>query len=84
MTYNKKHQQVIAYLRTVPEAGTMEIYNHCTFSYYCNAHKHMGNVLATMVKRGTIERVKPGVFRLSQSLKSVFQPDLFTTNTKKT
>jgi hypothetical protein len=33
---------------------------------YHNAHKHCGVLLANMVKRGMIVRVKPGVFRLSE------------------
>jgi adenosylcobinamide amidohydrolase len=81
MTYSKKHQAVIAYLRTVTEARTMEIYKHVPFAYYANSQKHMGNLLATMVKRGTIERVKPGVFRLKQYLREVLQPNLFNQNT---
>lgn len=31
---------------------------------YCNEHKHVGALLANMVKRGLIERVTPGVFRI--------------------
>ena len=31
---------------------------------YCNEAKHVGVTLSTMVKRGLIERVKPGLFRL--------------------
>lgn len=31
---------------------------------YCNAGKHVGAVLSTMVKRGLLVRVRPGVFIL--------------------
>ena len=34
---------------------------------YTNAEKHVGAVLANMVKRGMIVRVKPGVFGLVSS-----------------
>lgn len=78
MTYSQKHQHVIKYLRTVAEASTMEIYNNVPFGYYCNANKHMGNILSTMVDKGTIERVKPGVFRLSQKLREALQQGLFS------
>lgn len=34
--------------------------------YYCNAHKYVGDVLARMVKRRLIERIKRGVYRVGR------------------
>lgn len=33
-------------------------------SYYCNADKHVGDVLSRMVKSGLLKRIKPGLFEL--------------------
>ena len=79
MTYSKKHQSVIAYLRTVESATTMEIYNNVPFGYFHNANKHMGALLATMVAQGKIQRIAPGRFALSDTLKEALQGNLFTT-----
>lgn len=32
--------------------------------YYCNADKHVGDVLSRMVKAGLLKRIKPGLFEL--------------------
>lgn len=50
--------------------------------HYCNGDKHVGEVLSRMVKSGTLERVKNGVFKIgSGKSKKVFivenQNDLF-------
>lgn len=58
------HQaEVLRYLVSVPEATLSEIYQNVSFSYYHNAHKHLGGVLSRMVKGGKIERVRKGVYR---------------------
>ncbi len=66
-----KHQEVIKYLLTVDQATIGEIYSKVSFGYYCNEHKHLGDLLSTMVKQKKIERVKKGVFRMSQHKKAV-------------
>ena len=55
------------YLETVEEATIEQIYRNVPWSYYCNQNKHMGAMLATMVRRGLIERVKKGVFRIKKT-----------------
>lgn len=32
--------------------------------YYCNAEKHVGDVLSRMVNEGMLQRIKPGQFVL--------------------
>jgi len=49
------------------------------FGYYHNASKHLGTLLSTMVNRGTIKRIAPGRFALSDTLKEALQGNLFTT-----
>jgi predicted transcriptional regulator of viral defense system len=58
-----KQLEIQKYLSTVPSATIDEIYANVSFSYYCNANKHLGEILSRMVKDGKIERVKKGLFR---------------------
>lgn len=37
-------------------------------NHYCNARKHVGALLANMVTRALIQRVKPGLYRLHPCL----------------
>lgn len=63
-----KQQEIFKYLSTVESADINEIYKNVTFSYYCNANKHLGEILSRMVKSGKIERVKKGVFRVKNKM----------------
>jgi hypothetical protein len=38
-------------------------------NYYCNAEKHIGDMLSRMVKNGTLIRIKKGVFKRGSSVK---------------
>ena len=58
-----KQQEIEMYLSKVPCATIDEIYANVSFSYYCNANKHLGAILSRMVKDGKIARVKKGLFR---------------------
>lgn len=40
-------------------------------TYYCNAEKHLGDILSRMVNRGTLERVRPGYFVLGAGKKNI-------------
>lgn len=57
-----KQDEILKYLRTVPQATLSEIYDNVPFGYYCNELKHLGEILSRMVKKGIIVRVKKGVF----------------------
>lgn len=62
MKYDKQFE-IEKFLSKVPQATTEEIYNAVPFGYYCNGHKHLGEILSRMVKSNKIARVKKGVFR---------------------
>jgi len=62
-----KQQEIEMYLSKVPCATIDEIYANVSFSYFCNANKHLGEILSRMVKSGKIERVKKGVFKYSNT-----------------
>ena len=49
------------------ECTKLFLYQNSTYSYYHNWEKHFGGVLSRLVKNGTIERVKRGVYRLAKT-----------------
>lgn len=59
---NRQHE-IQKYLQTVDKAGLKDIYMNVSFTYYANWGKHLGNLLSKMVRKGLVERVKPGVFK---------------------
>lgn len=69
-----KQQEIMAYLLTVEEVTISEIYQNVSFSYYCNENKHLGALLARMLKGGRIERVKKGFYRIKPKYKQNNQP----------
>lgn len=62
-----KQAAILTALRATPEMTLSEAVRLIGGNLYCNAEKHVGVMLSNMVKRGMIERVKPGVFRLPNS-----------------
>ena len=44
-------------------------------NYYCNADKHVGDVLSRMVKSGLLKRIKPGAFALGDRTKKEVVPE---------
>ena len=70
-----KQQEILKYLMTVESATLIDIYNNMSFSYYANHKKHLGEILSRMVKSGSIERVKKGVFKTKINTE---QAELFT------
>lgn len=59
-----KQSAILAALRDKPEITLAEAVQLIGGNLYCNAEKHVGVTLSNMVKRGMIQRVKPGVFCL--------------------
>jgi len=59
-----KQKIVIAALQLRQPATTEELLSLPCMDYYANGAKHLGALLSNMVKRGMIERVKPGLFQL--------------------
>ena len=59
---NPKQKEIYKYLSTVESASIDEIYRNVSFSYYCNQNKHLGAILSTMVRNGTVVRIKKGLF----------------------
>lgn len=60
---NDKQYHIMKYLSTVPQASVKKIYENVPFGYYANGHKHLGEILARMVKNRKIERVRKGIYR---------------------
>ena len=58
-----KQNEISRFLKTVPFANIEKIYKNVSFSYHCNEHKYLGEILSRMVKNGQIERIKKGTFR---------------------
>ncbi len=65
-----QQQEITTYLLTVEEATLENIYQNVSFSYYCNWKKHLGAMLARMLKKGKIERIKKGVYRIKPRYKA--------------
>lgn len=59
--------KIIQHLAKVETATKAELYQNSSYSYYHNWQKHFGDVLSRMVKNGSIERVKNGVYKLKSS-----------------
>jgi len=59
-----KQARILAALNESDEITLADAVGLIGGNLYCNAEKHVGVTLSGMVKRGMIERVKPGVFRL--------------------
>ena len=76
-------EEILLYLKSVESATKKDIYTNVKFGYYHNWQKHLGDVLTRMVRNGTIERVKRGVYQFKRNKPvkdSVFyqsQPNLF-------
>ncbi|MDV7393399.1 hypothetical protein RZS08_18645 [Arthrospira platensis SPKY1] len=62
-----KQAKILAALKDADEITLADAVKLIGGNLYCNAEKHVGVTLSGMVKRGMIERVKPGVFRLPNS-----------------
>ena len=59
-----KQAEILAALKDADEITLADAVKLIGGNLYCNAEKHVGVTLSGMVKRGMIERIKPGVFRL--------------------
>jgi len=75
MKLTNNQREILAYLRTVPQATIHEIYYNISVSYYCNYEKNLGTVLSRLVKGGFITRVKPGVFKIGGSMVKTVEPN---------
>lgn len=71
-----KHAEILHYLKDVPSATIDDIYKNVSFGYYCNANKHLGAVLSTMVKQRKINRIKKGVFEINKTAPSGLLPQI--------
>lgn len=62
-----KQHEVLGYLLTVERADLNDIYKNVSFGYYHNYKKHLGVLMARLVKNGRVERIKPGVYKINKS-----------------
>ena len=69
-----KTKQILKYLATVESATLSELYQNSDYSYYLNWQKHFGDVMSRLVKQGFVIRIKPGVFRLNETMKRPGKP----------
>ena len=75
----KRSDEILQYLRTQVESATLsEIYANVSFGYHHNGHKHLGVILGKLVSKGKVERIKQGVFKISEyTQESELQQKLF-------
>lgn len=75
---------ILTYLHTVESATLEELYNISDYSYYYNWQKHFGQVMSRLVKSGKVVRVKPGVFRIAETVgKGNYKPEVEIENQTK-
>ena len=67
MTYNQF--MLMEYARTHKVITKKEAVQLIGGKYFCNADKHVGDVLSRMVKSGLLKRIKNGVFELGDGIK---------------
>ncbi len=60
-----KQKLIYQFIKSKGEASLQDIASAMPWAYYYNQNKHFGDVLSRMVRIGLIERIKPGVFKLS-------------------
>lgn len=61
-----RQDQVLKYLLTVECATLEEVYDNVSFGYFYNWRKHLGVLIARLIKAGKVERIKPGVFKIKR------------------
>lgn len=66
-----RQQEILDYLKTVGQANTHEIYKNVSWEYYHNYPFYIGQFMTNLIKKGLVERIKPGVFRI----KKIQKPD---------
>lgn len=59
----EKQKEILDFLSKVPQATLNDIYTNVSFSYYCNANKHLGDMMSRLVNSGKVERLKKGTFK---------------------
>lgn len=65
MALSEKQKHIMRLLYRHKEMTKGNLLKHCAHWYYCNADKHLGAVLTTMVKNGLIHRPKTGVYAVN-------------------
>lgn len=59
-----KQQIIFDYVKSNGQITKQKAVEFIGKNYYCNADKHVGDVLSRMVKSGLLKRIKPGLFEL--------------------
>lgn len=70
-----KQIQVFDYVRSNGQITKQQAVELIGKSYYCNADKHVGDVLSRMVKAGLLKRIKPGLFELGDRTNKTAAPE---------
>jgi hypothetical protein len=64
MKPSPKQQVILKTLANQREISIAQAVRLIGGNIYCNEAKHVGSLLSNMVKRGMIQRIRPGVFAL--------------------
>jgi|GEM_PF-1958904 len=71
---SKKQKQIIDFIlqndNKITKQQAVELIGAC---YYCNASKHVGDVLSRMVQSKLLNRIKNGLFEINQDKKQTVQ-----------
>lgn len=69
MNLSQKQKAIINMLRQNQTITKVDCINLLGKYYYYNAEKYVGEILSRMVNKGTLIRIKPGVFKLGEGKK---------------
>lgn len=70
-----KQQMVFDYVRSNGQITKQKAVELIGKIYYCNADKHVGDVLSRMVKAGLLKRIEPGLFELGDRTNKTAVPE---------
>lgn len=62
-----KKESILKYLKSVESASLTDIIKNADVYYYHNAKKYVGEILARLVKNGTVNRIKKGVYEINKT-----------------
>jgi predicted transcriptional regulator of viral defense system len=61
-----QQREILDYLKTKEQATIHEIYDNVSWTYYNNYAHYIGELMSNLVRKGLVERIKPGIFRIKK------------------